>query len=451
MIYQEAMEWGSHVLGQAGVAEAKLDAWLLLETVCRINRTFYYSHMKETMTLEQQSEYEIAIRKRAERIPLQYITGEQEFMGLNFKVNSNVLVPRQDTETLVEEALKICQPGMEILDLGTGSGCIVISLMKNAHGMTATGSDISKQALLVAKENARLHEVEIEWVRSNLYENISGRFDLIVSNPPYIPQEDILGLMPEVRDFEPVGALDGGVDGLDFYRQIIAQGMAERDIPLHVFHFDCYWMEAYEWCNFTWDAQTFPDPKGMLKRYHERGLKICVWINPYIGQKSPLFHEGMKAGFLLKKKNGEVWQTDMWQAGMGLVDFTNPEAVSWYRGKLKALLDMGVDCFKTDFGERIPVKDIAYFDGSDPVKMHNYYPYLYNKTVFDLLEEERGKGEAVLFARSATAGCQQFPAHWGGDCSASYPSMAETLRGGLSLACAGFGFWSHDIGGKRNG
>lgn len=228
------------------------------------------------------------------------------------------------------------------------------------------------------------------------------------------------------------------------------QGMAERDIPLHVFHFDCYWMEAYEWCNFTWDAQTFPDPRGMLKRYHKRGLKICVWINPYIGQKSPLFHEGMKAGFLLKKKNGEVWQTDMWQAGMGLVDFTNPKAVLWYRGKLKALLDMGVDCFKTDFGERIPVKDIAYFDGSDPVKMHNYYPYLYNKTVLDLLEEERGKGEAVLFARSATAGCQQFPAHWGGDCCASYPSMAETLRGGLSLACAGFGFWSHDIGGFEN-
>lgn len=223
MIYQEAMEWGSNVLEQAGVTEAKLDAWLLLETVCKINRTFYYSHMKEAMTLEQQSEYEIAIRKRAERIPLQYITGEQEFMGLNFKVNSNVLVPRQDTETLVEEALKICQPGMQILDLGTGSGCIVISLVKNAHGMTATGSDISKQALLVAKENARLHEVEVEWVRSNLYENISGRFDLIVSNPPYIPQADILELMPEVRDFEPVGALNGGVDGLDFYRQIIAQ------------------------------------------------------------------------------------------------------------------------------------------------------------------------------------------------------------------------------------
>lgn len=228
------------------------------------------------------------------------------------------------------------------------------------------------------------------------------------------------------------------------------QGMADRDIPLHVFHFDCYWMEAYEWCNFTWDPKTFPDPKGMLKRYHDRGLKICVWINPYIGQKSPLFQEGMEKGYLIKKNNGDVWQTDMWQAGMGLVDFTNPNAVIWYQDKLKTLLDMGVDCFKTDFGERIPVKDIAYFDGSDPVKMHNYYTFLYNKTVFDLLERERGEKEAVLFARSATVGGQRFPAHWGGDCSATYPSMAETIRSGLSLACGGFGFWSHDISGFEN-
>ncbi|MCI9124096.1 MAG: peptide chain release factor N(5)-glutamine methyltransferase [Eubacterium sp.] len=223
MTYREATEWGSRMLMQAGVMDAQLDAWLLLETVCRINRTFYYSHMEEDMTAQQQPEYEIAIRKRAERIPLQYITGEQEFMGLNFKVNSNVLIPRQDTETLVEEALKICQPGMKVLDLGTGTGCIIISLMKNAHGMTATGSDISKQALLVAKENARVHEVEVDWVRSNLYENIEGRFDLVISNPPYIAQTDLLELMPEVRDFEPVGALDGGEDGLDFYRRIIEQ------------------------------------------------------------------------------------------------------------------------------------------------------------------------------------------------------------------------------------
>lgn len=224
-------------------------------------------------------------------------------------------------------------------------------------------------------------------------------------------------------------------------------GMAEHDIPLHVFHFDCFWMDAYEWCNFKWDPKTFPDPKGMLARYHEKGLKICVWINPYIGQKSSLFAEAAENGYLIQKKDGSIWQTNLWQPGMGIVDFTNPAAVIWYQDKLKALLDMGVDCFKTDFGERIPVKDIVYYDGSDPVKMHNYYPYLYNKAVFELLEKERGKGEAVVFARSATAGGQQFPVHWGGDCSATYPSMAETLRGGLSLACGGFGFWSHDISG----
>ncbi len=224
-------------------------------------------------------------------------------------------------------------------------------------------------------------------------------------------------------------------------------GMANHNIPLHVFHFDCFWMDAYEWCNFKWDPKTFPDPKGMLARYHEKGLKICVWINPYIGQKSSLFAEAAENGYLIQKTDGSIWQTNLWQPGMGIVDFTNPAAVTWYQDKLKVLLDMGVDCFKTDFGERIPVKDIAYFDGSDPIKMHNYYPYLYNKAVFELLEKERGKGEAVVFARSATAGSQQFPAHWGGDCSATYPSMAETLRGGLSLACGGFGFWSHDISG----
>ena len=224
MTFEEAWSHGKLVLQSVGILEYELDSWYLLEYLFKIDKSWYYLHSSEKMPEEKVQEYELLLKKRSERVPLQYITGSQEFMGLNFKVNSNVLIPRQDTETLVEEALKICQPGMEILDLGTGSGCIVISLMKNAHGMTATGSDISKQALLVAKENARLHEVEIEWVRSNLYENISGRFDLIVSNPPYIPQEDILGLMPEVRDFEPVGALDGGVDGLDFYRQIIAQG-----------------------------------------------------------------------------------------------------------------------------------------------------------------------------------------------------------------------------------
>ena len=224
-------------------------------------------------------------------------------------------------------------------------------------------------------------------------------------------------------------------------------GMKERNIPLHTFHFDCFWMKAYEWISLTWDPDTFPDPPAMLKRLHERGLKICVWINSYVAQKSPLFAEGRDKGYFIKKTDGSVWQTDLWQAGMAIVDFTNPEAVRWYEEKLEALLDMGVDSFKTDFGERIPVTGIRYYDGSDPVKMHNYYTYLYNRTVFRLLERKRGKGEAALFARSATAGSQQFPVHWGGDCSASYLSMAETLRGGLSLSLAGFGFWSHDIGG----
>ncbi len=225
------------------------------------------------------------------------------------------------------------------------------------------------------------------------------------------------------------------------------QGMADRDIPLHVFHFDCFWMKGLNWCDFEWDDETFPDPKGMLRRYRERGLRICVWINPYIAQQSPLFQEGMEKGYLLRKTNGDVWQSDRWQAGMGVLDVTNPAARNWFLGYLRALIEMGVDCFKTDFGERIPVRDIAYFDGSDPVRMHNYYTHLYNKMVFDLLEETRGKGEAVLFARSAAAGGQQYPVHWGGDNSASYASMAETLRGGLSLAHSGFGFWSHDISG----
>lgn len=225
------------------------------------------------------------------------------------------------------------------------------------------------------------------------------------------------------------------------------QGMADRDIPLSVFHFDCFWMKGFNWCDFTWDEETFPDPEGMLKRYHDRGLHLCCWINPYIAQASPLFREGMEHGYLLKKTNGDVWQTDLWQAGMGILDVTNPDARVWYCGYLRKILRMGVDCLKTDFGERIPVKDIAYFDGKDPLHMHNYYTFLYNKMVFDLLKEERGEGEAILFARSATAGSQQFPVHWGGDNSASYVSMAETLRAGLSMSHSGFGFWSHDISG----
>jgi alpha-D-xyloside xylohydrolase len=223
-------------------------------------------------------------------------------------------------------------------------------------------------------------------------------------------------------------------------------GMKTRDLPLHVFHFDCFWMRGFDWCSFQWDAKTFPDPAGMLRRLHERGLRVCVWINPYIAQRSPLFEEGRRGGFLLKRADGSVWQTDQWQPGMGIVDFTNPAARVWFAGHLRRLLEMGVDCFKTDFGERIPT-DVVWHDGSDPARMHNYFSVLYNETVFTLIEQVRGKGDAVVFARSSAASGQKFPVHWGGDSNSTFESMAESLRGGLSLGLCGFGFWSHDIGG----
>ena len=223
MTYREAVEFGTKCLTDAGVPDAALDAWYLLQMVCRIERSYYYVHGEEDITQDAQKEYEIAVQKRAEHIPLQYIIGEQEFMGLRFKVNSNVLIPRQDTETLVEQVLKIVKPGMKVLDLCTGSGCVLISVLKNAPELTGVGSDISKTALLVAKENAKMHEVDADWIRSDLFDNITETFDVIMANPPYIPTGEILSLMPEVRDFEPENALDGGADGLDFYRKIAGQ------------------------------------------------------------------------------------------------------------------------------------------------------------------------------------------------------------------------------------
>lgn len=223
MTYREAVEFGTKCLTDAGVPDAALDAWYLLQMVCKIERSYYYVHGEEDITQDAQKEYEIAVQKRAEHIPLQYIIGEQEFMGLRFKVNSNVLIPRQDTETLVEQVLKIVKPGMKVLDLCTGSGCVLISVLKNAPELTGVGSDISKTALLVAKENAKMHEVDADWIRSDLFDNITETFDVIMANPPYIPTGEILSLMPEVRDFEPENALDGGADGLDFYRKIAGQ------------------------------------------------------------------------------------------------------------------------------------------------------------------------------------------------------------------------------------
>ena len=224
-------------------------------------------------------------------------------------------------------------------------------------------------------------------------------------------------------------------------------GMKQRGLPLHVFHFDCFWMREFDWTNFEWDPRVFPDPGGLLRRLHQRGLKVCVWINSYIGQRSRLFAEGREKGYFIKRTDGSVWQTDLWQPGMAIVDFTNPAAAEWFGGHIGRLLDMGVDAIKTDFGERIPTEGVTYHDGSDPVKMHNFYPIIYNEVVFRAIEAKSGPGEAVLFARSSYASGQRLPVHWGGDCWSTMESMAESLRGGLSLCLSGFGFWSHDIGG----
>ena len=223
------------------------------------------------------------------------------------------------------------------------------------------------------------------------------------------------------------------------------KGMKERDIPLSVFHFDARWMEDFNCCDFVW-ADRFGDAREMLGKIHEAGVRVCVWINPYVSQEGRLYDEGAENGYFLKTADGSVWQTDMWMSGMAIVDFTNPAACEWYAGRLGEIVDMGVDCIKTDFGERIPT-DVVYYDGSDPVKMHNYYPYLYNKVIFEMLKKKKGEREACVFSRSSTVGTQQFPVNWGGANEATYISMAESLRGGLSFCQSGFGFWAHDISG----
>ena len=221
--------------------------------------------------------------------------------------------------------------------------------------------------------------------------------------------------------------------------------MAASGSPLAVYHFDARWMRDFHDCNFQWHER-YGDPRDMIKRIHERGVKVCVWINPYVSRPSRLFQEGIDGGYFLKNKDGSIYQTDIWMTGMAIVDFTNPAASAWYCDRLGEVIDMGVDTVKTDFGERIPT-DVVYYDGSDPKKMHNYYPYLYNQAIFNMLKERKGAENACVFARSATVGTQQFPVNWGGDNKSSYISMAESLRGGLSFCQSGYGFWAHDMSG----
>lgn len=251
MTYGELYRRGRDALEAAGVPEAELDARLLLEWVCGTDRNDLLAHGDRERSAGEQEEYERLIAGRKGRIPLQHLTGVQAFMGLEFAVDRHVLVPRQDTEVLVEEALRNLHDGMRILDMCTGSGCILISLLHYSNDCRGVGADISGEALAVARGNAErlLGASACAWMRdgtevldgcgaddppcaedrqgrislieSDLFDGIEGRFDIIVSNPPYIRSGEIPGLMPEVREHEPVLALDGGEDGLDFYRRIL--------------------------------------------------------------------------------------------------------------------------------------------------------------------------------------------------------------------------------------
>lgn len=223
MNYREIYDKGKGALAAAGVPEAELDARLLLEYVCGTDRNTLLVHADREVTAEEEAKYLSLIDRRGARIPLQHLTGTQNFMGLDFKVTEAVLVPRQDTEILVEEALGGLHDGMRVLDMCTGSGCILISLLHYKNDCVGLGVDVSPEALAVAKENAEkllTPEKEVSFLQSNLFEKVEGKFDLIVSNPPYIATAEIEKLMPEVKDHEPRIALDGTEDGLFFYRKI---------------------------------------------------------------------------------------------------------------------------------------------------------------------------------------------------------------------------------------
>lgn len=224
MNYREIYDYGARLLAETGIEEAALDARLLLEYVCHTNRNDLLVHGDREITEAERESYTEKINRRKEHIPLQHITGEQEFMGLNFKVNEHVLIPRQDTEVLVEEVMRYLHDGMDLLDMCTGSGCILLSLLHYSNDCHGVGADISKEALKMAEQNAELFgEESCSFVESDLFQAVEGKFDIIVSNPPYIASGIIPTLMEEVKNHEPIGALDGKEDGLFFYREIVRQ------------------------------------------------------------------------------------------------------------------------------------------------------------------------------------------------------------------------------------
>ena len=220
--YEQLLLDAAERLKAAGIADADIDAWYLLELVTGMSRASYFLEKYNRPSDEEIRKYEELLEKRISHIPLQHITGRQEFMGLDFIVSEDVLCPRQDTETLVESVLEYTS-GRKVLDVCTGSGCIAVALMKLGNASCCDAVDLSEAALDIAKQNAELNDVSINFIKSDMFEKIDGKYDIIVSNPPYIRPDVIETLMPEVREHEPLMALDGGSDGLDFYRIIAAQ------------------------------------------------------------------------------------------------------------------------------------------------------------------------------------------------------------------------------------
>ncbi len=223
MTYRQLLETGTRILKESNIDEYDVDSYILFEYMTGMKRSFYLAHSDDEVPLDAEKSYLDVIKKRSERYPLQYITHTAYFYGAEYYVDESVLIPRFDTENLVELVLKNEKDAKNFLDMCTGSGCIVIAIKDNLKEINATAADISEAALKVAKKNADGHCADITFIHSDLFENIDGKYDFIVSNPPYIVKDVISTLMPEVKDYEPANALDGGEDGLDFYRQIIKE------------------------------------------------------------------------------------------------------------------------------------------------------------------------------------------------------------------------------------
>lgn len=261
MTYRQAVEIGETILKKAGVVNPSYDTFALVSHVCRIDRTYYLMHKDEELSIEQKTEYRALLAKRVEHVPLQYLTEEQWFMGYRFKVNSSVLIPRQDTEILVEQVYKLCQDGTKVLDMCTGSGCVITSLKCMNPKIVAVGSDISKAAIIIAKENAKENHADVEFVCGNLFERVRGLYDIIVSNPPYIKSEIIATLDAEVKNYEPYDALDGKEDGLYFYRLIIEQA---RD-----------YLKPNGWLCFEIGYDQGESVKEILKEHEYEDIRVC--------------------------------------------------------------------------------------------------------------------------------------------------------------------------------